>query len=287
MILLTGLSTTTGRRVAKRLLKSGHSFTALLREGDKAPDLKSKKVTLVKGDLSKPDSIKKAMDGIENAFLLPPTSENQFKLEKNFIDAAKEAGVKHLVKYSALGADPDSPSTILKYHGQSEKYLKDSGLRYTLIRPNLFMQNFVNFYGQQIRKKKEIRLPLKNAKCGYVDVRDTVRLINKVLTSNGSKNKIYTITGPESLSCLEITELFSEAMGKKINYVEIKPKEFKKKMMDSGVKERVAEAYSELYKLVRDGLYDQVTDDIYKLTDRQPHTFEEFLDDNIKFFLKR
>lgn len=287
MILLTGLSTTTGRRVAKRLLKSGHSFTALLRDGDKAPDLKSKKVTLVKGDLSKPDSIKKAMDGIENAFLLPPTSENQFKLEKNFIDAAKEAGVKHLVKYSALGADPDSPSTILKYHGQSEKYLKDSGLRYTLIRPNLFMQNFVNFYGQQIRKKKEIRLPLKNAKCGYVDVRDTVRLINKVLTSNRSKNKIYTITGSESLSCLEITELFSEAMGKKINYIEIKPKEFKKKMIEAGVKERVAEAYSELYKLVRDGLYDQVTDDIYKLTDRQPHTFEEFLDDNIKFFLKR
>jgi len=287
MILLTGLSTTTGRRVAKRLLKSGHSFTALLRDGDKAPDLKSKKVTLVKGDLSKPDSIKKAMDGIENAFLLPPTSENQFKLEKNFIDAAKEAGVKHLVKYSALGADPDSPSTILKYHGQSEKYLKDSGLRYTLIRPNLFMQNFVNFYGQQIRKKKEIRLPLKNAKCGYVDVRDTVRLINKVLTSKGSKNKIYTITGSESLSCIEIAELFSEAMGKKINYVEIKPKEFKKKMIDSGVKEREADAYSELYKLVRDGLYDQVTDDIYKLTNRQPHTFEEFLDDNIKFFLKR
>ena len=287
MILLTGLTTTIGRRVAKRLLKSGHSFTALLRDVDKASDLKSKKVALVKGDLSKPDSIKKAMDGIENAFLLPPITENQFKLEKNFIDTAKKAGVKHIVKYSAIGADPKSPSTILKYHGQSEEYLKDSGLTYTLIRPNLFMQNFVDFYGQQIRKKKEIRLSLKNARCGYVDLRDTARLIKKVLTSNENKNKTYTVTGPESLSCLEITELFSEAMGKKINYVEIKPKEFKKDMMDSGVKEPVAEAYSELYKLIREGLYDQVTDDIYKLTHRQPHTFEEFLDDNIKFFLKR
>jgi uncharacterized protein YbjT (DUF2867 family) len=287
MILLTGLTGTTGRRVAKRLLKSGHSFSALLGDVDKAADLKSKKVTLVKGDLSKPDSIKKAMDGIEIAFLLPPGTENQYKLEKNFIDAAKKAGVKHIVKYSAIGADPKSPSTILKYHGQSEEYLKDSGLRYTLIRPNLFMQNFVNFYGQDIRKKKQLKLPLKNAKCAYVDVRDTARLIKKVLTSNGNKNKTYIVTGPESLSCLELTELFSDAMGKKINYVEIKPKEFKKDMMDAGVKESVAEAYSELYKLVRDGLYDQVTDDIYKLTDRQPHTFEEFLDDNIKFFLKR
>jgi len=287
MILLTGLTGTIGRRVAKRLLKSGHNFTVLLKDVDKVSDLKSKKVTLVKGDLSKPDIIKKAMEGIENAFLLPPSTENQFKLEKNFIDAAKEAGVKHLVKYSAIGADPDSPSTILKHHGQSEKYLKNSGLRYTLIRPNLFMQNFIDFYGQQIRKKKEIRLPLKNAKCGYVDVRDTARLINKVLTSNGSKSTIHTVTGPESLSCLEVTELFSEAMGKKINYVEIKLKEFKKDMVDAGVKESVAEAYSELYKLIRDGLYDQITDDIYKVTGRQPHTFEEFLDDNIKFFLKR
>ncbi|MCH7519861.1 MAG: NAD(P)H-binding protein, partial [Candidatus Dadabacteria bacterium] len=91
MILLTELTSTTGRRVAKRLLKSGHSFTALVRDVDKAADLKSKKVTLVKGDLSKPDSIKKAMDGIEIAFLLPPGTENQFKLEKNFIDAAKKA----------------------------------------------------------------------------------------------------------------------------------------------------------------------------------------------------
>jgi len=286
MILLTGLTGTIGRRVAKRLLKSGHNFTVLLKDADKASDLKSKKVTLVKGGLSKPDSIKKAMEGIENAFLLPPSTENQFRLEKNFIDAAKEAGVKHLVKYSAIGADPDSPSTILKRYGQSEKYLKDSGLRYTLIRPNLFMQNFVDFYGQQIRKKKEIRLPLKNAKCGYVDVRDTARLINKVLTSNGNKSTIYTVTGPESLSCLEVTELFSEAMGKKINYVEIKLKEFKRDMVDAGVKESVAEAYSELYKLAREGIYDLVTDDIYKVTGRQPHTFEEFLDDNIKFFLK-
>ena len=287
MILLTGLTSATGLRVAKRLLKSGHSFTALVRDPDKVPDLKSKKVALVKGDLSKSGTIKKAMDGIENAFLLPPSTENQFKLEKNFIDAAKEAGVKHVVKYSVIGADSKSPSKILKHHGQSEEYLKDSGLRYTIIRPNFFMQNFVNFYGQDIRKKKQIRLPLRNAKCGYVDLRDTARLINKVLTTNGSKNKTYVVTGPESFSCIEITELFSEAMGKKINYIDIKPKEFKKDMINAGVKEPVAEAYSELYKLVRDGICDIVTDDIYKITDRQPHTFEEFLDDNIKFFLKK
>lgn len=286
MILLTGLSSNAGLRVARRLMKSGHSFTALVSDTDKYSELKSKKVTLVKGDLSRPESVKKAMDGIENALLLPPVSNNQFKVEKNFIDAAKKAGVKHVVKYSAIGADPKSPSNLLKFHGQSENYLKESGLRYTIIRPNIFMQNFVELYGQHIKKKREIRLPLKNAKCGYVDIRDTARFIRKVLTSNGNKNKTYTVTGTEALSCTEVTELFSEAMGKKISYTEIKPKEFKKDMMEAGLKESYAEAYTELYKLVREGLYSQVTDDIYKITDRQPHTFDEFLDDNIKFFLK-
>jgi len=285
MILLTGLGSNTGHRVARRLLKSGHGFTALVNDEQKDLYLKSKKVTLIKGNLSKPDAIKKAVEGIESAFLMSPITEGQFKLEKNFIDAAQKAGVKHVVKYSAIGADSDSPCAILRTHGESENYLKKSGLRYTIIRPNIFMQNFVEFHGQDIRKKKQLKLPLRNAKCGYIDARDAARVIKKVLTSNTAKNKTYTLTGPESLSCKEIAELISDTMCKKISYVDIKPKEFKKDLMNAGFKEPVAEAYSDLYKYVRDGICDQITDDIYKITERQPHTFEEFLDDNVKFFL--
>ena len=287
MILLTGLSGTTGLKVAKRLAKSGHSITALVKDPGKYSDLESKKVTFVKGDLTKTDAVKEAMEDAENAFLYSPVSDNLFKIEKNFIDAAKKAGVKHIVKYSAIGADPKSPISILSQHGLSEEYLKESGLRYTIIRPNIFMQNFVDFYGSRIRKDKEFRLPLKEAKCAYVDARDTARLIRKVLTSNGNKDSVYTATGSESFSCSEIGEMLSEATGKKIKYVEIKPKEFKKDMIDSGVSEPLAEAFAELYKVVREGVYDEVTDDIYKVTERQPHTFEEFLDDNIKFFIKK
>ena len=74
MILLTGLSGTTGLKVAKRLIKSGHGFTALVKDPDKFPELNSKKVTSVKGDLSKSDAVTKAMEGIENAFLLSPAT---------------------------------------------------------------------------------------------------------------------------------------------------------------------------------------------------------------------
>lgn len=285
MILLTGLESITGLRLARRLLKSGHGFTALVKDPDKFSDLKSKRVTLVKGDLSKSDSIKKAMDGIENAFLLSPISTNQSKLDKNFIDIAKKAGVEDIVKYSAIGADSESESAILRNHGESEKYLKKSGLRYTIIRPNIFMQNFVDLLGHQIRKKREIRLPLRSAKCGYVDARDVTRVIKKVLTSNSQKNKTYTLTGPESLSCKEVAGLISDTMGKKIGYEDIKIKEFRHELVKAGVKDTFAQAYADLYRDIREGAFDLVSDDIYKLTESQPHTFEEFLDDHVKFFL--
>jgi uncharacterized protein YbjT (DUF2867 family) len=286
MILLTGATGTTGRRVARRLTKWGYSFSALVRDPDKASGLKSSKVKLIKGDFGKPDSLKRALDGIEHAFLLPPNTKDQFNLERNFIDAARESGVKYLVKYSAIGADPDSSSRFLRWHGEAEKYLEQSGIRYSIIRPNIFMQNLTNIYARQIREEKQLRLPFGDARCVWVDVRDIGRLIAKVLTENGHQNNILTVTGPESLHCKDITGILSNAVGKKIEYIDLKPKEFKKDIIEYGLPEPTAEAVTELYKLVSEGLCDVITDTFYQITKKQPHTFDEFVDDNLTLFLK-
>jgi uncharacterized protein YbjT (DUF2867 family) len=287
MILLTGATGTTGRRVARRLTKWGYRFSALVRDPDKVTGLKSSKVELIKGDFGKPDSLKRAMEGIEHAFLLPPNTKDQFRLERNFIDAAREAGVRYLVKYSAIGADPDSPSRLLRWHGEAEKYLEQSGIRHSIVRPDIFMQNFTNLYAEQIKEQKQFRLPFGDARCGWVDVRDIGRLIARLLTENGHKNNVLTVTGPESLSCEDAAEVLSNAVGKKIQYVDLKPKEFKKEMMESGVPETMAEAVTELYKLVSEGLCDVVTDTFYEITEKQPRTFDEFVDDNLSLFLKK
>ena len=287
MILLTGATGTTGRRVARRLSKWGYKFSALVRDPEKAHNLKSSNIELIKGNFDNPDSLRRAMDGIEHAFLLPPNSENQVRLEKNFIDAARQSGVRYIVKYSAIGADPDSRCDLLRWHGESEEYLEHSGLRYSMVRPNIFMQNFVNFYADSIREKREFRLPLKDAKCGWVDVRDIGRLIAKILTQNGNSEKIYTVTGPESLSADVLADIFSNAVGKKVRYIDIKPREFKKDLLSGGVSETLASAYTELYKLLSDGLCDVVTDTFYEVTEKQPRTFDEFVDDNLSEFLKK
>lgn len=287
MILVTGATGRTGRRVARRLSKWGYSFTAMVRDQEKAAEIKSKSIDLVEGDFGKPDSLKSALEGVEHAFMLSPDYGNQFEFEKNFIDAAKEAGVKYLVKYSVIGASPDSPSRLLRWHGEAEEYLRGSGLRHTIVRPSVFMQNFSTHFAPSIKENKEIRLPFGEAGCAWVDVRDTARLIAKLLTENGNSDGVLTVTGPETLTGNDVAAIFTDKLGKKIQYVDVKPKEFRKDLVSYGMPEQVAEAVSELYKLIGEGLCDFVTDTFYEVTEKQSRTFEEFVDDNLSVFLKK
>ncbi len=287
MILVTGATGRTGRRVARRLSKWGYRFTAMVRDPEKAADLKSKSIELVQGDFGKPDSVKRALEGVEHAFMLSPECGNQLEIEKNFIDAARESGVKYLVKYSVVGANPDSPSRLLRWHGEAEAYLRASGIRYSIVRPSVFMQNFSMHFVQSIREKKEFRLPFGEAGCAWVDVRDTARLIAKLLTENGNSDGELTVTGPESLKGNDIAEIFSERLGKKVEYVDVKPKEFKKDLISYGMTEQVADAVVEFYNLIGGGLCDVVTDTFYQVTEKQPRTFDEFVDDSLSVFLKK
>ena len=287
MILVTGATGRTGRRVARRLSKWGYTFTAMVRDPERAAGLKSKSIDLAEGDFGKPDSLKSALEGVEHAFMLSPDCGNQFEMEKNFIDAAREAGVKYLVKYSVIGASPDSPSRLLRWHGEAEEYLRGSGLRHTIVRPSVFMQNFSTHFAQSIKENREVRLPFGEAGCAWVDVRDTARLIAKLLTENGNSDGALTVTGPEALTGNDVAAIFSDKLGKKVEYTDVKPKEFRKDLVSYGMPEHVADAVAELYKLIGDGLCNFVTDTFYEVTEKQSRTFEEFVDDNLSEFLKK
>jgi uncharacterized protein YbjT (DUF2867 family) len=80
------------------------------------------------------------------AFLLSPSSAEQVAREANFIRAAKRAGIRHVVKFSILGAAPDSPSRFIRRHGEAEQMLRDSGIAFTVLRPHYFMQNLLSYY---------------------------------------------------------------------------------------------------------------------------------------------
>jgi uncharacterized protein YbjT (DUF2867 family) len=99
--------------------------------------------------------------------------------------------------------------------------IEESGIPFIFLRPNDFMQNFVNFYSPTIKSNNGLYLPAGDAKVSFVDVRDIAATAVKTLTDDGKLGKAYTITGPEALSYFQVAEILTSVTGKKISYINV------------------------------------------------------------------
>src|SRR5439155_24685401 len=126
---------------------------------------------------------------------------------------------KHNVKLSHIRADADPKIEITKLHREAEKIIEESGIPFTFLRPNFFMQNFLS-YGQKTNDEVLFYLPAGDGKVSFVDVRDIAAVAVQTLTKDTQhRGKAYNITGHESLSYRQAAEILSKELGKKINYV--------------------------------------------------------------------
>lgn len=220
MILLTGVTGKTGGAAAQALLGKGVPLRAIARNADKAAPLKAAGIELVVGDVSDPAVLAKALSGVDKALMIMPNGERQLELEKQFIDAAKKAGVKHLVKMSSMEAVADAKAPIPKIHYAAGQYLAASGLAWTLIKPNFFMQNFLGSAGT-IKEQGKFFLPMGKGRTAMIDTRDIGAVVAEVLTGSGHAGQSYEVTGPELLSFYDVADRFSDVLGRKIEYVDM------------------------------------------------------------------
>src|SRR5262249_50937076 len=151
-----------------------------------------------------------------------------------FVDAALRAGVKHIVKLSQYHASSDSPVRFLRYHAAVEQKVRDSGLAYTFLRPNLFMQSLLAFR-EPIMMQGAFYAAVGNAKVSIVDVRDIASTAVAALTEDGHEGKIYDITGPESLSHYEMAERLSSAIGRPVQFVDVPPESMREMLINVGL----------------------------------------------------
>jgi uncharacterized protein YbjT (DUF2867 family) len=185
-ILVTGATGTIGRDVAKRLSQKGAPVRAGVRDQAKARKQFGPEIALATFDFKDAASFADALDGVEKLFLLPPLMPNQVEVTNGFVDAAKHAGVRHIAKLSAVGADTDPPFTFGKWHAAGEQYIRKSGLVFTFFRPNSFMQNFITYFPP---RGGVIYLPRGNGKASFVDTRDIAAIAAQVLTTDGHEGK--------------------------------------------------------------------------------------------------
>ena len=186
--------------------------------------------------------------------------------------------MRHIVKLSVIGAETEGFS-FARAHRPVEKEIEASGLSWTLLRPNSFMQNIANFYAPTIKSQGAFSIPSKGSRMSHVDVRDIAAVAQKALTEGGHERKIYTLTGPQALTYAEIAETLSSTLGKKIAYVDISDEEYKKGAMASGMPEFYADAILDLIQFIEAGKAAQVTSDIERVTGTKPIGFDRFARD--------
>lgn len=281
MILVTGATGRVGAEVVRELLARGAAVRALCREAQGAWEKLGAEVGLVVGDLDRPESIRAALDGVDRVFLLTASSEHQLDQERSVIEAARQAGVRHVVKLSVLGADDQSPVQMARWHRQGERELEQSALAYTLLRPSFFMQNFL---GMIDTTSGAIYTAAEDGKVGMVDARDIAAVAAVALTEDGHEGKTYVITGPEALSFDAAAATFSSALGKEIRHVRVPPEAVKQAMLDRGPPVWYAEAVAALQGVFAAGYAATTTDTVTEVTGREPRTLAKFAAEHAAVF---
>jgi uncharacterized protein YbjT (DUF2867 family) len=287
VILVLGGTGRLGRETVKLLAASGiQKVRVLVRERANIAAFNYAGVEIVTGEMTDDDSVAQALRNVERVFTIPPNVRDQADIESRIYRAARNAGAKHIVKLSTVKADPDSPCYFFQQHALAEEQLKASGIAFTILRSNSFMQNLL-WFANEIKTKGSFSLPMGVAKTAPVDIRDVARVASTILSTIHSgeahHGATYSVSGPEKLSFTEIAQQLSAATGKQIEYRDIEPAEFLQVLLRAGIPGWYAEAVTASWNVAREG-EPIVTDVIAALTNNPTITFAQFAKDHAKTF---
>lgn len=278
-ILITGATGNIGSELTKQLSAQRVPFRAMVRSTKEADTLAALEgAELVVGDFNDAETVAAAMKDIERAFLLTNSSEQAETQQSTFVDVASRAGVKHIVKLSQWAADSDSPVRFLRYHAAVEQKIKDSGIGYTFLRPNLFMQGLLAFR-ESIVKGGKFFAAIGDAKISAVDVRDIAAVAAAALTEEGHQGKTYNITGEEALSHQEMAEKLSDALNRQIQFMDIPPEKMLEILIGVGLPIWQADGLIEDYAHYSRGEASEIASGVQEATGKSPRSFENFAHD--------
>jgi len=276
MILITGASGNAGGAVLYEVLKSGSGVRAMVRSKEDIAKVPQGAAAVV-ADFADKQSLGRALEGVDTVYLVCSPVRELVELESNMIDACREAGVKHIVLNSALGAG-DFAKSFPSWHRKVEDKLKGSGMDYTILRPNGFMQNLIAYFAPSIRAQGAFYQSTGNAKISHLDLHDIAVAAARILRSPSQHTgKIYELNGPEALSYAEVAEKISKATGRTVQYVDIPPDAQRKALLDMGMPDIMVSALLELQEYYVSGKASKVDGMLESLINRAPTKMDDFL----------
>ncbi|WP_144602776.1 SDR family oxidoreductase [Algoriphagus algorifonticola] len=285
MILVTGATGQLGKLTIDFLLQKGivaNQITALSRNTEKAKELEAKGINVKIGDYDDLASLTAAFSGVEKLLLISSNEMTKSRAMQhiNAINAAKECSVKHIVYtgYMRKEENPSSPLWFLvKDHIDTEKYLIESGITYTLFENGYYLDMLMDYVGQNVLDAKTIFVPAKDGKVNFVLRSDIAEGLANVLTTGGHENKSYNIGNEKAVSFSEIAQMITDITGTPIQYVSPEPQLYTKTLIENGVPEMWANVFTAFAVAFADGIMNIDTTDLTKLLSRKPTTVIEYL----------
>lgn len=282
MLLVFGARGHIGSELVAILASKGVPATAITRNPERAPQLPG--IRWVKADLGEPSSLAPVVVDVDGMFLLTANGADLARLQTNAIEAARRAGVPHVVKLSALGASDHSRSPIGRAHHEAETALIASGPPWTILRPHVFMQNLLD-QAPTIALEGRLFAASGDGRIPFIDARDIAAVAAATLTQPGHEGQKYVLTGPAALSYREVADILSEVTGRRVEYVADSLDEARERMLRAGAPPWSVESALALAAYQRAGGPTAVVHNtVQRIVDRPPRSFAEFARDYVASF---
>lgn len=283
-IVVMGATGNIGSSVVSGLTERGYKPRVIVRKKESNAEWEAAGVEQFTADLNDVDSLAQASTGASELFSLTPLVQNFIELTKKTIEAAQRANVKRVVRSSALGASEEAQITMGRWHGAAERMFEEAGFELTCVQPASFMQNYLA-YADSIKNQNAFYQPLGDGRVSLVDVRDAAAVAVAALTESGHAGEKYPVTGGESLSCDDTAEIFSDVLGRKINYVDALEEAANKAMLEAGMPTWLTEMAAELARISKARYVADVLPAVERVTGRNPRTFRAFVEENKAAFI--
>jgi NAD(P)H dehydrogenase (quinone) len=280
MILITGATGQLGRTVINQLLEKSpaNQVAALVRDENKAADLKGKGVHIRVGNYDDLDSLDRAMQGVTKVLLIAGTDEQKrLQQHKNVMDAAKKAGVRCVVFTSRTLKDKTTlVNRLMDSYFDTEDYLKGSGLDYAIVRNVLYMDTLPQFMGGNVFETG-INLPAGEATVPFALRSEMGEGIANILLAGDCQNRTYNFTASEAWSFTDIAAMLTKLSGKAVTYKPVENADFVAGLKQRGLPDLVAERIAGFITDIKNGQESAVSTDLEHALGRKPASLENGL----------
>lgn len=287
MILVTGASGQFGKNAVDHLLKKGINpaeIAILVRDKDKAQSLEQTGVDIRVGDYTDYNSLLRAFKGISKLLLVSSNDrqavENRTAQHINAIKAAKETGVGHIFYTSFVRKPRFENSAIAAFqnsHVESEEFLKNSGVTYTILQNGIYLEMIPIFAGEKVVDSGIILFPSDEGKASFVLREELAEAAANIITSAGHENKTYNLTNATSVSFAEVAEAISATIGKKVVFQSPVIAEFQSTLKKFGVPEMYIGMFTMWATAVAENTMDVEDDTLQNFLGRNPTTVQQFV----------